>query len=212
MTLKLYNADLSPNCLRVRAVAFELGVELEMIEIKLASAGSNDTLRAVNPNSKVPVLVDEDFVLWESRAINNYLCSKRPDRNLLPLEPRPRALVEQWLYWQSIHLGPAMQTVGFERVVKPHFELGAPDQALIETKLNEAYKFLQVFEQGLGRRPWIADELSVADFALASTFMYRKPAEISLAKFPAVDAWIQRLEARDSWRRAVAPIAERMGL
>ena len=120
--------------------------------------------------------------------------------------------LEQWLFWQSIHLGPAMQTVGFERVVKPHFELGAPDQALIDSKLTEAYKFLQVFERGLGRRAWIVDELSVADFALASTFMYRKPADISLAKFPAVDAWIQRLEARDSWRRAVAPFVDRMGL
>lgn len=210
--MKLYNADLSPNCLRVRAVAFELGIELEIVEVGLASASSNDALRAVNPNGKVPVLVDEDFVLWESRAINNYLCSKRPDRNLLPVEPRARALVEQWLYWQAIHLGPAMQTVAYERVIKPRFNLGEPDAALIETKLKEAHKFLQVFEQALGKRPWIADELSVADFALASTFMYRKPADLSLAQLPVVSAWIQRLEARDSWRKAVAPIVERMGL
>jgi len=210
--MKLYNADLSPNCLRVRAVAFELGLELEMIEIGLARAGSNETLQAVNPNSKVPVLVDEDFVLWESRAINNYLCSKRPDRNLLPTEPRARALVEQWLYWQAIHLGPAMQTVAFERFVKARFELGPPDTALIDAKLKEVEKFLPVFEQGLGKRPWIVDELSVADFALASTFIYRKPADISLAQVPAVSAWIQRVEARDSWRKAVAPIVERMGL
>ncbi|HEY6723319.1 MAG TPA: glutathione S-transferase family protein [Polyangiaceae bacterium] len=210
--MKLYNSDLSPNCLRVRAVAFELGIELEMIGVGLASAGSNELLRAVNPNSKVPVLVDEDFVLWESRAINNYLCSKRPDRNLLPVEPRARALVEQWLYWQAIHLGPAMQTVAFERFVKARFELGPPDTALVEAKLKDAQKFLQVFEQALGKRPWIADELSVADFALASTFIYRKPADISLAQLPAVSAWIHRLEARDSWRQAFAPIVERMGL
>ena len=210
--MKLYNADLSPNCLRVRAVAFELGIELEMIDIGLASAGSNEALRAVNPNGKVPVLVDEGFVLWESRAINNYLCSKRPERNLLPVEPSARALVEQWLYWQAIHLGPAMQTVAYERVVKPHLDLGEPDAALIDAKLKEAHKFLQVFEQGLGKSQWIADELSVADFALASTFMYRKPAGISLAEIPAVSDWIQRLEARDAWRKAVAPIVERMGL
>ncbi|HEU5076010.1 MAG TPA: glutathione S-transferase family protein [Polyangiaceae bacterium] len=210
--MKLYNADLSPNCLRVRAVAFELGIELEIVEVSLSSAGSNVALQAVNPNSKVPVLVDEDFVLWESRAINNYLCSKRPDRNLLPMEPRARALVEQWLYWQAIHLGPAMQTVAYERVIKPKFGLGEPDAAVIDAKLKETHKLLPVFDQALGKRPWIADELSVADFALASTFMYRKPAELSLAEVPAVSAWIQRVEARDSWRKAVAPIVERMGL
>lgn len=210
--MQLFNADLSPNCLRVRAVAFELGLELEMIDVSIAKASSNQALLAVNPNGKVPVLVDEDFVLWESRAINNYLCSMRPDRNLLPSEPRARALVEQWSYWQAIHLGPAMQTVAFERVVKQRFGLGEPDAAVVDAKLKEVEKFLQVFEQGLGKRPWIVDELSVADFALASTFMYRKPADISLAQVPAVNEWIQRLEARDSWRKAVAPIVETMGL
>jgi len=210
--MKLYNADLSPNCLRVRAVAFELGLELDMIEVNLSTAGSKDMLRAINPNTKVPVLVDEDFVLWESRAINNYLCSKRPDRNLSPLDPRARALVEQWLYWHAIHLGPAVQAVAFERVFKKHFGLGAPDEALIEAKLKEVANFLQVLEQGLGKRPYIADELSVADFAVATSFIYRKPADISLAQAPAVSAWVQRLEARDSWRKAVAPIVARMGL
>lgn len=210
--MKLYNADLSPNCLRVRAVAFELGIELDLVEVSLSNPGSDETLRAINPNAKIPVLVDEDFVLWESRAINNYLCSKRPDKNLLPAEPRARALVEQWLYWQAIHLGPAMQTVAFERVIKPHFGLGEPDAALVEAKLKETHKYLQVFERGLGKRPFITDELSVADFALATTFMYRKPAEISLAQVPTVNAWIERVEARDSWRKAVAPIVQRMGL
>lgn len=210
--MQLFNADLSPNCLRVRAVAFELGLELEMIDVSIAKASSNQALLAVNPNGKVPVLVDEDFVLWESRAIINYLCSMRPDRNLLPSEPRARALVEQWSYWQAIHLGPSMQTVAFERVVKQRFGLGEPDAAVVDAKLKEVEKFLQVFEQGLGKRPWIVDELSVADFALASTFMYRKPADISLAQVPAVNEWIQRLEARDSWRTAVAPIVETMGL
>src|SRR5687768_9621275 len=204
--MKLYNANLSPNCLRVRVVAFELGIDLELYDVDLSSASSNQALRAVNPNGKVPVLVDEDFVLWESRAITNYLCSKRPDRNLLPEQPRVRAIVEQWLYWQAIHLGPAMQSVAFERVFKPKFGLGAPDEALIAAKLKDTHQFLQVFEQGLGQRPWIAGELSVADFALGTTFMLRKPADISLTQVPAVSAWIDRLEARDSWRRAVAPI------
>ena len=210
--MKLYQADLSPNCLRVRVVAFELGIELEMIDVDLATAAKNDALRAVNPNGKVPVLVDEDFVLWESRAINYYLCSLRPERKLLPEQPRARAVVEQWLYWQAIHLGPAMQSVAFERVFKPKFGLGEPDEALVLAKLKETHRFLQVFEQGLGQRPWIAGELSVADFALGTTFMLRKPAGISLAQVPAVSAWIDRLEALDSWRRGVAPILVGAGL
>jgi len=66
--------------------------------------------------------------------------------------------------------------------------------------MSEAYKFLHVSEQGLGRRAWIADELSVADFALASTFMYRRPGDL-VGKVSCCRRMHSRLEARDSWRR-----------
>ncbi|HVZ32757.1 MAG TPA: glutathione S-transferase family protein, partial [Polyangiaceae bacterium] len=80
--MKLYNADLSPNCLRVRAVIYELDLPVELIDVDLRAAKPPGLL-AANPNGKVPALVDDDgFVLFESRAINGYLASKRPERDL----------------------------------------------------------------------------------------------------------------------------------
>ncbi|MBV1902969.1 MAG: glutathione S-transferase N-terminal domain-containing protein, partial [Marinosulfonomonas sp.] len=77
--MKLYNANFSPNALRVRAVALELGIDLEVIEVDLRAGGTKtDEFLAMNPNGKIPVLQDGDFVLWESRAINSYLASKKP--------------------------------------------------------------------------------------------------------------------------------------
>jgi glutathione S-transferase len=204
--MKLYNNDHSPNCLRVRAVAFELGVELDMVDVDLRTASSNRELLAVNPNGKVPVLVDEDLVLWESRAINAYLASGHPERNLYPADRRQRALVDQWSFWQAIHLGPAMQKVAFERFVKQRYGLGQPDEAAAAASHKESLRYLAVLELRLAARRWVVDELSLADFALASTFMGRKPAGISLVDFPGVAAWIERVEALDSWRRAVAPL------
>ena len=94
--MKLYNANFSPNALRVRAVALELGINLEIIEVDLR-AGENrtDEFLAMNPNAKVPVLQDGDLVIWESRAINNYLASKKPGHGLYPDEPKARAMVDQ---------------------------------------------------------------------------------------------------------------------
>ena len=98
--MKLYNANLSPNALRVRAVANELEIPLEVIDIDLRK-GEHKTpaYLAINPNGKVPVLVDGDFALWESRAINAYLAAMKPERGLYPSDPRRRAIVDQWSYW-----------------------------------------------------------------------------------------------------------------
>ena len=74
--MRLYNANFSPNALRVRAVAFELGIDIEIVEVDLRKGDNRagEFLRR-NPNAKVPVLEDGDFFLWESRAIG-YLIAK----------------------------------------------------------------------------------------------------------------------------------------
>ncbi len=206
--MKLYDADLSPNAMRVRAVAYELGIDLEFVQID-PRAGQNKKpeFLALNPNGKVPVLVDGDFALWESRAINNYLAGLRSERGLYPQELITRALVDQWSYWQAIHLGPAMQRLTMERYFKEKFGMGAPDQAVINAESKNLEQFLPVLDRGLAGKEWIVGHLSVADFALASTFPLRSKAGISLDATPNVAAWIQRMEARDSWRKATAPLA-----
>ncbi len=205
--MKLYNANLSPNCLRVRAVALELGIDLEIIEVNVFQGGaSTPEYKALNPNGKVPLLVDGEFVLWESRAICGYLASKRPEGGLQPSDPKGRAIVDQWSYWQAIHLGPPMQKVGFERVLKARFGMGEPDETVIAAAMKEVGQFLKVLDGALSGKEWVAGELSLADFALASTFMYRESAQIALDDTPSVAAWIERLESRDSWKGAVAPL------
>jgi len=200
--MKLYNADLSPNCLRVRAAIFELGLVVELIEVDLMS--KSPALLAVNPNGKVPVFVDDDgFTLFESRAINTFLASKRPERDLYPADPRRRAIVDQWSYWQALQLGPAMQTVAFQRVFKPKFGMGPTDEAVVAEKLAEVERFLPILERGLEGRDWLAQTLSLADFAVAASFGMREVSGLSLEKVPRVGAWIQRVEALPSWQRAL---------
>jgi len=205
--MKLYSSGFSPNALRTRAVAFELGLEPEIIDVNIGQ-GENRTpdYLAINPNGKVPALVDGDVVLWESRAINGYLASKKPELGLYPADPAKRAEIDQWSYWQAIHLGPAMQKVGFERVLKKLFGRGGADEAAIVGDLKTVADLLPILDAALAGKEWVAGPLTLADFALASTFMYRKPSRLGLDDHPNVAAWIARLEARPSWQRAVAPI------
>jgi glutathione S-transferase len=99
-----------------------------------------------------------------------------------------------------------MQKVTFERVAKRLWKLGEPDEAAAAASHKEARRFLAVLETRLVDHPWIVANLSLADFAVASTFMARKAAGISLDDFPGVAEWIERVEALDSWQRAVAPL------
>ncbi len=59
------------------------------------------SFQRLNPNSLVPVLLDDDFVLWESNSICRYLARKAERWDLLPAEPQPAAEVEHWMDWQA---------------------------------------------------------------------------------------------------------------
>ena len=150
------------------------------------------------------MLVDGDFVLWESRAINAYLASLRPEGGLYPPNPRKRAVVDEWTWWHAIHLGPAMQRVAFERYQKGKFGMGAPDESAIAPSLKELAQFLPVLDGNLADRDWVAGSLSLADFAIATTFTYRGPAGIAPA---AAGGSLDRpSRSAPSWQAAVEPI------
>jgi glutathione S-transferase len=207
--MKLYSSPGSPNALRTRAVIAELGLPVEIVNVDIAKGENRapDYLK-LNPNGKVPTFVDGDFAIWESRAINAYLAGLKPEANLYPADLRQRAVIDQWSNWQAIHLGPAMQRVAFERVQKKAFGRGDADEAAIAGDVKTVAELLAVLDGALVGRKWIAGSLSLADFALATTFILRKAASLGVETFPNVTAWIERLEARPSWQGAIAPTRE----
>jgi glutathione S-transferase len=71
-------------------------------------------------------------------------------------------------------------------------------------------ELLPILDAALAGKEWIAGALSIADFALATTFMLRRSARLGVENHQNVSAWIERLEARPSWERALAPWKELM--
>ena len=126
MTLKLHVFPLSPRAFKVLWCANHLGLNYQIAPVDFTK-GTNKTpaFLALNPNARMPVLEDDGFVLWESNAIVNYLSAKNPEAGLLPAEPRARAMIEQWQFWDSCHWDPAGAIFVYERVVKPLFGMGA---------------------------------------------------------------------------------------
>jgi glutathione S-transferase len=200
--MKIYDFPLSPHCRKVRAVVYELGLTPEFLPVNLfkGEQRSAEILR-LNANAKVPILVDRDFVLWESNAIVSYLAHGSA---LLPTGKRERAEVERWCDWQLAHLGPAIVKVGFQRFVKPLSGQGSPDAKIVEEGCAEYATFTRVLESSLGDREYVAGPLSIADFILAALFSLATTAGLEVSPYPRVGAWLERLLARESMQRALA--------
>src|SRR5215467_3826863 len=131
--LKLHVAPPSPRAFKVLAVARHLGLDFELCPVDLLNgAHLRPEFVALNPNKRMPVLEDDGFVLWESNDITQYLASKKPDAGLLPLDPRRRADVSRWQFWENAHWDPACGTLIFERLLKKVFGQGDPTPAEVE--------------------------------------------------------------------------------
>ena len=128
--MKLYHFPVSPNSRRVLAVIYHLGLdcELEAVDLPGGQQMKPEFLR-LNPNHMIPTLVDGDFVLWESNAIMQYLCSKKPGSTLWPADAKAQADINRWQCWGLAHFGGACGIYIYEHLVKKFLNLGDPDPA-----------------------------------------------------------------------------------
>lgn len=200
--MKLYNVQMSPHCRKVRICAHELGLPLEIVPVNPRS-GENRTPDYLqkNPMGKVPTLVDGDFALWESGAILAYLAAKKPEKGLLPTEPRAHADVLRWMFWQANHLDSYMFILTLERFYKPAM-MGVPgdEPHMVEYAEKGLARFLPVLEEQLKAHEFVTGRFTIADIALGCGLEGYERAKLDLAPFPNMRGWISRLQARESWK------------
>ncbi len=200
--MKLYINLISPNVRRVRLTAAVLGLQLEEKKLDFTKAEhKTPEYLALNTNGQVPTLVDGDFVLTESRAIMQYLASKKPESGLLPRDEQARADVTRWQFWDSSHFSPQIGTVVFQRILKQMFGMGEPDTGKVEEALANFRRFAAVLNKRLdGKQYVVANSMTLADLTLASSLMYAKQADVPLAEFPNIQAWFSRISDMDAWK------------
>ncbi|HWX00734.1 glutathione S-transferase family protein [Collimonas sp.] len=186
---------------RVLALAKHLGVKAELVEMDLMAGGlKTPDYAALNPNKKVPTLVDGDLVLWESAAIMAYLCIKTGSDMWPAQNPPEQVEVLRWLSWEASHWGPAVAPFYFEHVVKSTFGIGPPDHALLADSVAELEKFAKVLDGHLAQRSFVAcNRLTIADFQLASMASYWRESEMPLAAFPHIVRWLDALWRIPAW-------------
>lgn len=201
--MKLYVDSISSNARRAHMTALLLGLPIEIVTVSLPKGEhkSPDYLR-LNPNGKVPTLVDGDLTLFESLAIAIYMTDQVPGQRLYPTAAKERALANQWLLWSTSHWNPVLSQLSFERIWKQRLGLGEPDAYAIsrnETLVKDAAK---VLDRHLAEHKFmLGAELSLPDIALATQLMYSEPAQYPLKEFSNVARWFAEIRELDAWKR-----------
>uniref|UniRef100_A0A182M593 glutathione transferase n=1 Tax=Anopheles culicifacies TaxID=139723 RepID=A0A182M593_9DIPT len=188
--MDFYHLPLSAPCQSVRLVAKALGLHLNLKELDLLNGEHlKPEFLKINPQHTIPTLVDNDFVLWESRAILTYLCEKYGKNDgLYPKDPKKRALVNQRLFFD---MGTLYQR--FSQAFYPVMMEGKELNADNVVKLDEALEFLEIF---LDKTAFAAgDKLTVADMTLLATITtIDVTAGHDLSKYQNIQRWYAQLK------------------
>lgn len=190
--ITVYGMSSSGNCHKVRLVLDLLGRRYHWVEVDSATGQTRTPeFLAKNPNGRVPILEREDgSVLAESNAI---LCWLAEGTALIPVDAWERAQMMAWMFFEQYSHEPYVAVARFICGWTPNDSPRRADLPRLRERANEA---LAVMERHLQSHDWFGGQaLSIADIAL---FAYTHSAEdggISLAAFPQLRAWLQRMLA-----------------
>ena len=190
MPLTIYGDSISGNCLKVKWTAQRLGIPFAWTEISVVEAQTRTPqFLAINPAGQVPVIVLEDGrPLAQSNAIILHLAE---GSDLIPADAYERARMLEWLFWEQYSHEPYVAVARFQ--VK---YLGKPAADLDPKLVERSYGALARLEQGVSASAFLVGErLTLADIALVAYTRWAHEGGLSLAGYPAVRAWISRVEA-----------------
>ena len=186
--IRLYDFELSGNAHKVRNQLSLLGLAYERVVVDLVTGEQREPeFLALNPFGKVPVLVDGDVVLRDSSAILVYLGRKYGRGEWLPVDAEGEARVQEWL---AIATDEVANGPGFARLIQVFGAAGDIDDAR-----EKSHALLDRFEDHLTESTFLASEQpTIADVANYSYVVLAPDGGVSLDAYPAVRAWLERIE------------------
>jgi glutathione S-transferase len=202
--LKFYYAPISANSRRIWITLLEKQIPFEPIIVDLDGEQFQSEFTAINPLQRVPAIVDNELRIFESLAILDYLAAKYPIPELMPKALDELAIARMISMVSVTELQPAAITLTKQL-------LGLPvDPTSVEKARQRAISILQFFEETIGDRPYFTgNTLTFADIVAGTLVPSASMFGISLDPYPGLNAWIDRLSQRESFRQT-APTPEQV--
>ena len=201
--LKIWGRANSINVQKAMWAVGELGLPHQRIDAGGPFGGLNtDEFRAMNPNTRVPVIDDDGAVVWESHAIVRYLAAKYGAGGLWSTDPATRSFSDRWMDWTLADLQPAFVGGVFWNFYRtPEAQRNWP---LIRQGIARSAILFKLLDRHLADRLFIAgDTLTIGDIAAGAQLYRYFELEIDRPAIPNVEAWYSRLRERPAYREHV---------
>lgn len=202
--MKIYGHPWSINTRKTLMTLAEKGLEAELVLVMIPKGEQKQPEHiARHPWGKVPVLDDDGFVLYETRAINAYLDRRNGPASLVPADVRGAARVDQWTNVADSYFVPHAHSLIVERLFRRYLG-GEPNQQTIEAGRTGIQLAFDTIDRRLAESEYLAGPtFSIADIQWMPYLEYlaRIGEGDPIARRKHVDAWWKRISARPTWAK-----------
>ena len=204
--MKVYGFPASTCSRRVFMTLHEKDCPYEFVSVDITTGEQKQAAHlARQPFGVVPVLDDDGFMLYESRAIIRYLDAKLSNNPLTPSDVKNFGEMEQWLSVEQSYLSaPAVQLI--KQLYFGKMQRLTPDTIIIENAMPKVEHALDVAEKRLAEEPYFAGKtFSLADISWMPYIEFLFPSGLGelVNDRPSLKAWWERVSQRPSWVKIV---------
>jgi glutathione S-transferase len=206
--LTIFGFDFSSPSNKVRFAANAIGLKYEYKQVNLL-AGEQKTpdFLKLNPIGRVPAIDDNGFKVFESAAIIKYLADKN-NSPLYPKDLQKRTIVDQWIDFANIHVGPALARVTFNRVMYKFLKVEKDERSL-----NDGIKFLgnflPIIEKQLKENKYLAgNDMTLADINLLAVLDPAELSSVDLTAYPSITLWRKNLRTQSFYTKCHKSLEE----
>ena len=179
----------------------ETGIDYEHVPVSYGADSKAAEYLSVNPNGRIPALIDGDLQLFESMAINLYL-TKRYGGSLYPANAQDEARAWQWSVWAISEIEPLQMQIVVQKLFTPEEKR---NPKVVEGASKGLQRPLKVLDAALAGRDWlVGDAFCVADLNVAAVMMLLKRIDFGYAEHTNVQRWADACYARPALARAMA--------
>lgn len=190
--IRLYEHPLSGNAYKAKLLLHQLSVEYEGVTVDIFSGEhKKEEFSGLNPNCKIPVLSDGDFVMWESNAILFYLAKKFSPNPYLSDDPETYGLIAQWTFFGKTTVDPNLALARYFAKFLPPDQVPPGAMEKLHVQGNVA---LAILDDHLSRTEFLCGDYSIADIACYPYTMLCEEGGFDLGAYQSIRRWCESVE------------------